>query len=141
MYETVLTDLKKQFGDKVLLSPGDIAPIIDASPAVQANLRSQKRFPIPVKKMGKKVGVSIYHLAEYLSTGDVKVAPPKADLSPPAPSKPVRVASRTRSREWLNAFQMQIQFQFELLKKLEVIFLDKRTPRNEPKKKPGDKKI
>lgn len=92
MYETVLVDLKQRFGDKVLLSPHDLAPVIASSPAVQANLRSQNRFPMPVRKIGKKVGVSIYHLAEYLSTGDVKVAPPKADLRPPEPSKPVRVS-------------------------------------------------
>lgn len=141
MYETVLADLKQRFGDKVLLSPKDIAPVIAKSPEVQANLRLQKRFPIPIKKIGRSVGVSIYHLAEYLATGDVKVEPPKVDTSPFKPSQPVRVASRTRSREWLHAFQTQIQFQFELLKEIEVIFLDQWTPRNEPKKKPGDKKI
>lgn len=141
MYETVLADLKQRFGDKVLLSPHDIAPVIASSPAVQANLRSQKRFPIPVRTIGKKVGVSIYHLAEYLSTGDVKVEPPKEDLIPPKSSKPVRVASRTRSREWLHAFQTQIQFQFELLKEVQVIVLDQRTPRNESKKKSGSGKV
>ena len=141
MYEMVLADLKQRFGDKVMLSPSDIAPVIASSPAVQANLRLQNRFPIPVRRIGKKVGVTIYHLAEYLSTGDVKVAPPKADLSPPAPSKPVRVPSRTRSREWLHAFQTQIEFQFELLKEVEVIFLDQRIARNDPKKKSGVMKL
>lgn len=141
MYEMVLADLKQRFGDKVMLSPSDIAPVIASSPAVQANLRLQNRFPIPVRKVGKKVGVTIYHLAEYLSTGDVKVAPPKAVLSPPAPYKPVTVAARTRSREWLHAFQTQIEFQFELLKEVEVIFLDQRIQRNDPKKKPGVMKL
>ena len=71
MHSIVLNDLKEKFGDQVLLSPSDIAPIIASSPKVQANLRSQGRFPIPVQKMGAKVGVSIYHLAEYLETGKV----------------------------------------------------------------------
>lgn len=68
MFELVLADLKARFGSKVLLSPDDIAEIINCSTGSQANKRSKGTFPIPYDKDGfGKVVVSIYELAKYLA--------------------------------------------------------------------------
>lgn len=125
MIETILKDLKERFGKKVILSPEDVAPIIATSPAVQANLRSQGRFPIPITKIGRKIGISIYHLAEFLATGNVEVEAPEIKTRSlkvqPEAAMPRRASGR--SRDWLLAFQMQNEYQFELAKCVQRIFL------------------
>ena len=124
MHSIVLSDLKEKFGDQVMLSPSDIAPIIASSPKVQANLRSQGRFPIPVQKMGAKVGVSIYHLAEYLETG--KVAGSIGDTKDikkiySLPALRQRKSS-ARSKEWMMAFRLKLDeqhaFEVELFERV-----------------------
>lgn len=67
MFEAILTDLKGRYGAKVLLSPDDLVEVIGISVGQQANLRSKGMFPIPTKKVGALVKVSIYDLAKYLS--------------------------------------------------------------------------
>lgn len=124
MHSIVLSDLKEKFGDQVMLSPSDIAPIIASSPKVQANLRSQGRFPIPVQKMGAKVGVSIYHLAEYLETGKIAgsigdTKDVKKIYSLPA----LRQSKSTaRSKEWMMAFRLKLDdqhaFEVELFERV-----------------------
>lgn len=123
MIETVLADLKSRFGEKVLLSPEDIAPIISSSPAVQANLRSQGRFPIPVKKIGRKIGITIYHLAEYLANGDVKVEVKPIDEVELILNKTTS-KKRKNNRDWLTAFQMQNNFNNELFVCVEKLILE-----------------
>lgn len=123
MIETVLADLKSRFGEKVLLSPEDIAPIIARSPAVQANMRSQGRFPIPIKKMGSKVGITIYHLAEYLANGDVKVEVKPIDEVELILNKTTS-KRRKNNRDWLTAFQMQNNFNNELFVRVEKLILE-----------------
>lgn len=89
-YDNILADLKRRFGDALVLSPKDIAPSIKTSEGVQANLRSEGRFPIPILPMGTKVGVSINHLAEYLAYGKVKSIEDKETPTPassPAPAQ------------------------------------------------------
>lgn len=113
MHSIVLNDLKEKFGDQVLLSPSDIAPIIASSPKVQANLRSQGRFPIPVQKMGAKVGVSIYHLAEYLETGKVAGASGDNEKIKKIYRLPALRQSKSsaRSKEWMMAFRLKLDLQ------------------------------
>ncbi len=67
MFDTILADLRSQFGPKVLLDPADLATVIGISVGQQANLRSEGKFPMPVEKIGNRVKVSIYELAKYLS--------------------------------------------------------------------------
>lgn len=67
MLATILADLRGRFGSKVLLTPEDLAEVLGVSVGQQANLRSQGRFPIPTKRMGNRVMVSIYDLAQYLA--------------------------------------------------------------------------
>ncbi len=68
MLEIILADLRRIFGNKVLLIPEDVAEIIDTSVGQQANLRSEERFPISYDKDDfGRVKISIYRLAEYLA--------------------------------------------------------------------------
>lgn len=67
MFDVILEDLKRRFGDKIFLTPDDLALITGISIGQQAKLRSENRFPIPYEKIGNRIKISIYHLAEYLS--------------------------------------------------------------------------
>lgn len=67
MLDIILSDLRSRFGDKVLLSPDDLVEVLGVSVGQQANQRSQGKFPIPHKVEGRRVKVSIYDLARYLS--------------------------------------------------------------------------
>ena len=68
MLDIILSDLRQRFGHKVLLSPSDIAEIIDMSEGQQANKRSEGKFPIPHNKNDfGRVKISIYDLAQYLA--------------------------------------------------------------------------
>lgn len=65
----------------MLLSPSDIAEVINVSVGQQANLRAQNRFPIPYDKATGKVVVSIYALAQYLAgVGKSSVKEQLADM-------------------------------------------------------------
>lgn len=131
----VLDDLKKRFGDKVLLTPSDIAPLIAMSENAQASLRCRGRFPIPVKKIGKRIGVTIYALAEYLATGDFQdsdetVEEIKEVISPPPKLKPRRSNKKPQAIDysWLLGYKQQLDFEIELYRVLEHQVLNSNIP-------------
>lgn len=131
----VLDDLKKRFGDKVLLTPSDIAPLIAMSENAQASLRCRGRFPIPVKKIGKRIGVTIYALAEYLATGDFQdsddtVEEIKEAISPPPKLKPRRSNKKPQAIDysWLLGYKQQLDFEIELYRVLEHQVLNSNIP-------------
>lgn len=82
MLAVILADLRNQFGPKVLLDPEDLAPVIGISVGQQANLRSEGRFPIPYEKLGNRIKVSIYDLAQYLAGLANKYAKVEISMSP-----------------------------------------------------------
>jgi hypothetical protein len=133
-YPAVLADLKERFGDRVLLTPGDLAPLIATSQAVQANMRSKRTFPLPVLKVGRRVGVSIYHLAEYLTYGEVKSVKKSADWpdlkSPLRDQLVVPNGGRGRALDnaWLRALSSQVDFQYDLIKAVRAQLLDMTYP-------------
>lgn len=139
----VLADLKQRFGAKVLLSPADIAPLIAMSENAQASLRCRNRFPLPVIKRGRRVGVSIHHLAEYLATGTVAAvipAPPPAPKAETAPPPARRRRTAKPDYSWLMRFEEQTaqqhRFEMELLQELARLCLATQpTPTPEPKAK------
>lgn len=67
MFATILGDLRQRYGDKILLTPEDLEGVLGISRGQQANLRSQGRFPLPTRKVGGRICVSIYDLAKYLA--------------------------------------------------------------------------
>nr|WP_314541080.1 hypothetical protein [uncultured Massilia sp.] len=133
-YQTVLNDLIARFGDKVLLTPEDIAPIIARSPAVQANLRYQERFPIPVKKDGRRVYVSIYHLAEYIATGNVLLEKKPEPVEPVIKVKP-KTNKGVDDKSWQFALMNISQFTYELAKAVEYEELQIELEHKEPTKR------
>jgi hypothetical protein len=143
MYEEILVDLKKSFGPKVILTPEDIAPLIASSPAVQANMRASGRFPIPVRKIGKKIGITIYHLAEYLANGTVatQVHKPTPFVLPVASKVAIKFKSPIRKREtdWLLAMQIQVNFHAELVVHVKKELLARSLP--EPKRRVKETKL
>jgi hypothetical protein len=98
MLEIILADLRRIFGNKVLLSPEDIAEIIGISVGQQANMRSDDRFPIPYDKEDTgRIKISIYALAEYLANHGKKQVKQalKQEISL-SPDKPTRVQKKAR---------------------------------------------
>lgn len=141
MFEIVLEDLKKTFGEKRILSPREIAPFINKSMNAQANMRSKPRktFPIPTIKIGKNVYVSIYNLAEYLATGECK-GQVKEEEAPEEPQNaPYATSSRKRkvrtdlrglfdspmgfASDMLSQWKDDLEFQSELFREIEVLQL------------------
>jgi hypothetical protein len=81
--DEILADLRRTYQGKALLSPADLAAAIGRSPKAQANMRSRGMFPMPVKRIGGRVGVTVYDLAEYLA-GESPATPPPAQAADPA---------------------------------------------------------
>lgn len=108
MLTVILEDLKARFGDKVLLDPVDIAPVIGISKGQQANLRSEGRFPIETVKIGGRIKISIYALAQYLA----RLAKPVIDeqlKKIPNLSRTDKKAKRGHlEKEWWLTFKPQI---------------------------------
>lgn len=94
MFAAILDDLRKRFGEKILLTPEDLEKVLGIGRGQQANLRSQNRFPIPTRKVGGKVTVTIYDLAQHLA-GDGK-AEVKAQMAAEAPNRKERVARKDK---------------------------------------------
>ena len=96
--DEILRDLRQAYGPKVLLSPEDLALAIGRSPKAQANMRSRGAFPMPIKRLGGKVGVSVYDLADYLAGDSTNAATPAAarstSASPAAPDRASPLSSR-----------------------------------------------
>lgn len=117
--ESILSDLRKQFGDsKYLLSPKELAPIINKSTQAQANMRAAGCFPLPVVKVGKKIGVSVHELADFLAGGTVAQARAEKKNSPSVvAAKPANY--KRGSRDWLMAFEQSVLYQQELLNHLQ----------------------
>lgn len=67
MIDAILADLRGIFGAKVLLNPEDLVEALGISTGQQANLRSKGKFPVKTQKVGGRVKVSIYDLAQHLS--------------------------------------------------------------------------
>lgn len=88
-FEVIVKDLRRHFGNKVLLSLADIAPLIGKSPDAQYALIKRNSFPIPHTKLGRQFVISIYDLARYLA---------------PAPKLVYSAAPKTKSTELPHLF-------------------------------------
>lgn len=118
MFDVILDDLKKRFGDKIFLTPDDLALITGISIGQQAKLRSENRFPIPYEKIGNRIKISIYHLAEYLSKKANTYARKTAhqDVKPLAldKKKETKKAAKGRLKEdWFRNFMSAFLARYE----------------------------
>lgn len=97
MFDVILDDLRKRFGDKVVLGTDDLEAVLGVSRGQQANLRSQNRFPIQTRKIGSRVVVSIYDLAKHLADDcDTEVKATMASEAPKAEERQSRKAKKAR---------------------------------------------
>jgi hypothetical protein len=146
----VLEDLKAIFGPKKILSPGEVGPVLGKSEGVLANLRYQKKSPLPVVQLGGSVGYSIYHLAELLAHGKVLSASPVEELAEEQPAPPPRQTpkrGRPRSQKkydhlfaWMQAAEqrrLEAQMEIELLRSIERTFKDVDLPQAPSSPKEG----
>lgn len=92
MLTIILNDLRSRFGDKIYLDTDDLAAINETSRGQNANLRCNRKYPIPTEKFGGRVVVSIYALAKHLAKSceeEVRSAPNKVSAD--------RTDARTKS--------------------------------------------
>lgn len=68
------------------MTPAQLAEEIPISAKQQSVLRKNNTFPIPYKKIGSKVYYSIYHVAEFLISGETSSH--DEELPSPEPVKP-----------------------------------------------------
>ncbi len=73
--EQIIDYLKIKSGGKLVMTPEQLEQEIGISTKQQSVLRTQKRFPIPHKKVGRSVLYSILHIADFLIDGEVYTAP------------------------------------------------------------------
>lgn len=83
--EQIIDYLKTKSGGKLVMTPEQLEQEIGISTKQQSVLRTQKRFPIPHKKVGRSVLYSILHIADFLIDGEVYTAPNKKYEPKPAP--------------------------------------------------------
>lgn len=128
-YEEALRDLKDQFGPKKLLDTQDVAEALGRSREAMAMLRLRKQFPI-ARKHGRRVVVSIYDLAKFISGDDASNAAadttptPKAVKATPGRSnrRPASLAKALVGfRHAIDQQQIQIEFQNGVYACLEAI--------------------
>ena len=70
----IIDYLKIKSGGKLVMTPEQLEQEIGISTKQQSVLRTQKRFPIPHKKVGRSVLYSILHIADFLIVGEVYTA-------------------------------------------------------------------
>ncbi|WP_369292519.1 hypothetical protein [Burkholderia pseudomallei] len=71
-YESILDDLKHRTAGKAVITPEQLSHVLGISTKQQSKLRQDREFPIPHKNIGRNVFYSIYHVADFLHSGEVK---------------------------------------------------------------------
>lgn len=73
--QQLIDDLKIRTNGKLLMSPVQLAEVLDIPPKQQSKLRKDGKFPVPFKNIGRLVYYSIYDVANFLLNGET--TPPK----------------------------------------------------------------
>ena len=110
--EVILNDLRNRFGRKTVLYSEDLADLLGSDHRVVTSLQKGMALPLKLKKVGKRWGVSIYEVADWLAEADhprkqQQTVLPKR-LQPPA-------RARTALGRSLLALQTQRNFLNELI--------------------------
>lgn len=93
--ENVLKYLESRFSGQAVLFVDDIAQLLGRSPTAVTRLIQRDALPFPVKRLGASYCVSIFHLAQWLSSDEAladdlplnEPPPPKGPKSPKSPSR------------------------------------------------------
>ncbi len=98
--QQLIDDLKIRTNGKLLMSPVQLAEVLDIPPKQQSKLRKDGKFPVPFKNIGRLVYYSIYDVANFLLNGETtptKEVPEEAPASqitlkkkPAKPTAPVQ---------------------------------------------------
>ena len=110
----ILADLREQFGaKKAVLYAEELAVALNRTPSAIYTLNSRNALPVPCLKVGGRLAVSIYDVANWLAGNAPKVSSSKsrkqAEVSIPEPR---------RRKESLGKFLMQVQAQQGFLAEL-----------------------
>lgn len=81
----IIDYLKIKTGGKLVMTPEQLEQEIGITTKQQSVLRTQQRFPIPHKKVGRSVLYSIIHIADFLIDGEVYTKPNKKYEPKPSP--------------------------------------------------------
>ncbi|ELW9528618.1 hypothetical protein SIO92_002900 [Burkholderia cenocepacia] len=71
-YESILDDLKHRTAGKAVITPEQLSHVLGISTKQQSKLRQDRQFPIPHKNIGRNVFYSIYHVADFLLSGEIQ---------------------------------------------------------------------
>ena len=94
-YEQVLKDLTNIYGNQKVLFPEDLGDLIGRQ--IVKSLKENLGIPLPVRKVGKKTGVSIYDVADWIASGNSAIpSTSKKAISQglPPPKNPRLVSAR-----------------------------------------------
>lgn len=116
--EEVLADLRTQFGKQSVLYAEDLADLLGKSKEAVLALHGRNSLPFPVKKIGGRIGVSIFDVADYLSDSE-KVQTKKGSSLIDFPSLPVPKNHRQSLGKLLLAFQNTRDFYNDFCANLE----------------------
>lgn len=118
--QTILADLREQFGRKKVLYSEDMAELLGKSEQALANLKHRGGLPLPIKMVGGRPAASIYDVADWLASDESPGKPQKAGKATPLPLPKRRRESLGKA---ILALQVQLQFLAELHARMEAIAL------------------
>lgn len=122
-FDLILSDLRNQFGKQSILYAEDLADLLGKSKEAVLALHGRNSLPFPVKKVGGRIGVSIFDVADYLSESE-KVQSKKGSSLIDIPPLPTPKNHRQSLGKLLLAFQNTRDFYFDFCAKLEKTILD-----------------
>lgn len=112
----ILADLREQFGArKAVLYAEELAIALHRSTSAIYTLKSRGTLPVPCFKVGGRVAVSIYDVADWLAGNT-----PKTARSKPQKEAEVSVPEPKRHKADMSGFLLQVHAQRKFLADLEV---------------------
>lgn len=153
----IVADLRETFGKgRSILTPEEVAVVIGKTPAAVAGMRARETFPFEIRKVGaRKIGVSIYDVAEWIAngcpakdkdepesgsearasarkTGKQKSPPPipekrkvPASAAPSSVNRPSLGPALLKIKKMMDQKQMEMDFMREMFAELESIHLER----------------
>ena len=89
--QQLIDDLKIRTNGKLLMSPVQLAEVLDIPPKQQSKLRKDGKFPVPFKNIGRLVYYSIYDVANFLLNGETT---PTKEVPEEAPASQITVKKK-----------------------------------------------
>lgn len=116
MYKDILEDLKQAVQGRLVLTPVELQAVLGVSEGQQANLRSQKRFPIVHKKIGSSVVYPIHAIAKHLSGEASKNANEvikQIQVDKPLSRIQKKKIGNHLESDWMHTFRLRLFAMFE----------------------------